>query len=233
MLAAADPALAHVPCPLAPWGLSGIVVGPLLNSRAALAALGEAVHASPYHAPPRAPVLYFKPPHTQLAPGAAVPAGPVGLVVGASVGLVIGRSACRVDPARALDVVAGLVVVVDFHVPHASFYRPAVRLRARDASCLVGPAVVPLAHAGDPDALALQVWVDGARVQQACTGGMVRPAAPLIADVTEFMTLAPGDVLMLGVPHGAPVVHAGQTVAVEVAGIGRLEALLAAEETIA
>jgi 5-oxopent-3-ene-1,2,5-tricarboxylate decarboxylase/2-hydroxyhepta-2,4-diene-1,7-dioate isomerase len=228
MIAKSHPALAHVRCPLPPWGLSGVVVGPLLNARAALAALGNAVHAAPYKDPPKAPVLYFKPPHTLLAPGEPVPAGAEGLEVGASLALVIGRSACRLDAARALEAVAGVGVVVDFSVPHASFYRPSVRLRARDASCLVGPAVVPLAQAGDVDALALRVWVDGVLAQDSTTGGMRRPAAALLADVTEFMTLSPGDLLLLGVPHGAPVAHAGQSVAVAIDGLERVEATLAA-----
>ena len=45
----------------APWRLSGVVYGTLLNDPATLAELGDAVHAAPYKAPPRAPVLYLKP----------------------------------------------------------------------------------------------------------------------------------------------------------------------------
>ena len=64
------------PCSLdldfAPWRLSGVVYGTLLNDPAALAALGEAVNAPPYKAPPRAPVLYLKPRNTLAADGAAV-----------------------------------------------------------------------------------------------------------------------------------------------------------------
>ena len=62
----------------APWRLSGQVIGVLLNHRPALAALGDAVHAPPYKAPPRAPVLYLKPRNTQVADGARV-AVPVGV----------------------------------------------------------------------------------------------------------------------------------------------------------
>ena len=47
---------------------------------------------------------------------------------------------------------------------------------------------------------------------------MIRPVARLIADVTEFMTLAPGDVLLLGVAAGAPRARAGQRVAIEIDG---------------
>ncbi|WP_370542779.1 fumarylacetoacetate hydrolase family protein, partial [Burkholderia pseudomallei] len=55
----------------------GTVYGALLNDRGALAALGDAVHAPPYHKPPRASVLYVKPANTHAGDGAAVvvPAG--------------------------------------------------------------------------------------------------------------------------------------------------------------
>ena len=85
----------------------------------------------------------------------------------------------------------------------------------------------------DADALALQVSVDGVTVQSAGTGGMQRGAARLIADVTEFMTLRAGDILLLGVPAGAPRARAGQRFAIEIAGLGRLEGRLVEEEASA
>ena len=51
---------------------------------------------------------------------------------------------------------------------------------------------------------------------------MIRPAARLLADVTEFMTLAPGDVLALGAAAPAPRVRAGQTSRIEIDGLGSL-----------
>ena len=53
--------------------------------------------------------------------------------------------------------------------------------------------------------------------------------AQLIADVSDFMTLAAGDVLMLGVAAGAPRARAGQRVRIEIDGIGTLENPLVAE----
>lgn len=216
----------------APWRLSGQVVGVLLNHRPALAALGDAVNQPPHKAPPRAPVLYVKPRNTQVADGAtvAMPADAPALEVGAALGLVIGRSATAVPEAQALAHVAGLVVVADLCVPHDSFYRPSVRQRARDGFCPLGPRVVPLAGLeGRIDALRVQVRVDGVPVHDTTTGDRIRPAAKLIADVTEFMTLSPGDVLLLGVSHGAPRVGAGHAVAVDIEGVGTLQFRLEAE----
>jgi 5-oxopent-3-ene-1,2,5-tricarboxylate decarboxylase/2-hydroxyhepta-2,4-diene-1,7-dioate isomerase len=212
----------------------GAVYGTLLNDPAALAALGEAVNAPPYKGAPRAPVLYLKPRNTRIGHGdpVPVPEGVPALATGPALGLVIGRTACRVDEAQALDFVAGCVVVNDLSVPHESFYRPSVRLRARDGFCPMGPWVRALRHVGDPDALHLRVWVDDELCFSAGTHGRVRGAARLLADVTAFMTLQPGDVLLTGVPHGAPTARAGQRVAVEIEGVGRLENPLVAEEEL-
>lgn len=215
----------------APWRLSGTVVGVLLNHGPALAALGEAVHAAPYKAPPKAPVLYVKPRNTQVGEGArvVVPAGVPELEVGAALGLVIGRAACRVSAQEALAHVAGLVIVADLSVPHASFYRPAVRLKARDGFCPIGPRVWPLAAAPAVDRLAVRVAVDGRPVHESSTGERVRGAAQLLADVSAFMTLAPGDVLMTGVAAGAPRVAAGHAVDVAIEGLGALSFELVAQ----
>lgn len=214
-----------------PYRLSGTVCGTLLNHAVALAALGDAVNHAPYKAPPQAPVLYLKPRNTLAAPGAVVcvPQEFGELEIGASLGLVIGRTACRVSEAQALAHVAGYVIVADLSVPHSSFYRPSIRFKARDGSCLVGPQVVPCDAVPEPDALGLQVTVDGRVLQQTSTGGMRRSAARLLADVTEFMTLRPGDVLMLGVPAGAPRARAGQHFAIRLEGLGELEGSLVAE----
>lgn len=217
----------------APWRLSGTVLGVLLNHRPALAALGDAVHAAPYKAPPQAPVLYVKPRNTQVGDGARVrvPAGVAALEVGAALGLVIGAAACRVSAAEALAHVAGLVVVADLSVPHESFYRPSVRLKARDGFCPLGPCVWPLAAVADVDALAVRVAVDGRTVHEANTGERVRTAARLLADVSAFMTLAPGDVLLTGVAAGAPQVAAGHAVSVAIEGLGDLSFALVPEDS--
>lgn len=199
------------------------VYGTLMNDPAALAALGDAVHAPPYRAPPQAPVLFIKPRNTWGADGSAVvlPADVAAYRVEVSLGLVIGHTACRVTAAAALDHLAGVCVVVDLCVPHTSFYRPSVRHRARDGSCRLS-AWVPLAEAGDPDARTVAVDIDGAPALRSTTAGRVRGAARLLQDVTAFMTLQPGDVLMLGAAAEAPQVHAGERVDARIDGVGRL-----------
>lgn len=215
----------------APWRLSGVVYGTLLNDPAALVALGDTVNAPPYKAPPRAPVLYLKPRNTLASSGSnmAVPTDTGEFEIGASLALVIGRTACRVRLDDAMSYVAGWTLVADLSVPHDSFYRPSVRFKARDGSCIVGPRVVPRAALTDPDALTLQISIDGALMQTARTAGMQRPVAELLREVTEFMTLWPGDILLLGAAYNAPRARAGQAFTIECAGIGQLQGRLVAE----
>jgi 5-oxopent-3-ene-1,2,5-tricarboxylate decarboxylase / 2-hydroxyhepta-2,4-diene-1,7-dioate isomerase len=201
----------------------GTVVGALLNTHAEIAALGAAAFQPPHKAPPVAPVLEVKPRHTLAGDGAHVllPAGEDGLDVGVSLGIVIARVACRVPAETALAVVGGWLVAVDFSLPVTSHYRPAVRLKARDGFCPLG-AVVPAAAVTAPDALACELRVDGQAVLRSSTGGRVRGVAQLIADVTEFMTLQPGDVLLLGRGPTLALVRAGQAVRASIDGIGTL-----------
>jgi 5-oxopent-3-ene-1,2,5-tricarboxylate decarboxylase / 2-hydroxyhepta-2,4-diene-1,7-dioate isomerase len=208
----------------------GTVYGTLLNHADALAALGAAVHEPPYKAPPKAPVLYIKPRNTWVGDGDAVvvPAGVDELEIGATLGLVIGRAACRVHEAEALSFVAGYVIVNDVSVPHAAYYRPSLRFKARDTFCPIGAFVARDAVAA-PDALRIVVSVGGETVHRCSTAGLIRPAARLLAEVSEFMTLVPGDVLSIGVAAGAPRARAGQRVGISIEGLGSLENPFVAE----
>ncbi len=203
----------------------------LLNYRGALAALGDAVQAPPYKAPPKAPVLYVKPANTRIGHGAPIPVPDDvdALQMGAALGVVIGRTACRVTAELAFDCVAGYTVVNDVTVPHDTYYRPSIRFRCRDGFCPIGPRAVDGARVPDPDALAVRVFVDGELRQQNTTANLLRRTARLLADVTEFMTLDAGDVLLTGVPERSPLARAGQRVAIEIEGVGRLENPLVAE----
>ena len=141
-----------IPFGVAPYALSGMLYGTLLNHRSALAALGAAASQPPYKAPPVAPVLYIKPRNTLALSGdvVSIPAGTGELEVGACLGLVIGRTACRVAEAGALDYVAGYLIVADVSVPHSSFHRPSIRLKARDGFCPLGPAVIERSAVPNP-----------------------------------------------------------------------------------
>lgn len=212
----------------APWPRT--VVGAALNTRQALDALGDAVEAAPYKAAPKAPVLYIKPANTYARNGEviALPADVDEVEVGACLGVVFARQATRVSEAEALDYVAGYRVVADLSVPHASYFRPALKQKCRDGFCPIGQDLAPVAAVGDPGALDIEVRIDGQVAQRASTTDLIRPVARLIAEVTQFMTLEAGDILLVGAPHGAPRARAGQRYDISISRVGTLGNPLAA-----
>jgi 5-oxopent-3-ene-1,2,5-tricarboxylate decarboxylase/2-hydroxyhepta-2,4-diene-1,7-dioate isomerase len=204
---------------------SGLVYGVVLNDAGALSALGDALNQPPYKAPPKAPVLYVKPYNTHLGHGASVvlPGGADRVHVFGALGIVFGAQATRVPEAQALEPVHGFTVVADLSLRQQSLYRPPIREKCFDGACPIGPWVVDRSTIGDPATLEVLVYVNGELRQRRALRNLIRPVPRLIADVTAFMTLYPGDVLLAGVPLEAPCARAGDSIAVEIPGIGRLE----------
>ncbi|WP_417284991.1 fumarylacetoacetate hydrolase family protein [Comamonas sp.] len=199
------------------------VYGVLLNDRATVERLSPEFDSAPYKAAPQAPVLYIKPRNTFAVDGAAVavPADPGVVRIDATIGLVIGTAAMRVSVDQALGHVAGFVLVSDVTLPHENYYRPAIRQRDRDGFCPVSRMFHD--EAGfDLDAATLSIAINGERAYERSFATLVRPAAQLIADVTEFMTLAVGDVVLLGPGEGSPEARPGDVVHIKVPGLGEL-----------
>lgn len=199
----------------------GTVYGTLLNSQGEWDALRAQMDQPPYKAPPKAPVLYVKPANTWSVHGAAipVPSHVAQVEVGATIAMVMGI---------APGTVAGYVLLNDLSVPHASFFRPPVRFKCLDGFLGIGAALVPPAEAGDPSQLKLEVRINGELKQAFDLAGLIRPAAQLVADVNEFMTLQPGDVLMLGCGPNRPLAKAGDRIDISAPGFGTLTNTLVA-----
>ncbi len=205
--------------------LSGTVYGTLLNYKGALAMLGGAVYEEPYKAPPMAPMLYIKPVNTLIGYGQPIPlpSDVVELEIGASLGVVMGCTATRVNEDRVLDYVSGYTVVNDVSIPHASLFRPAIREKARDGFCPVGPWIIDKSAVVNPDALTIRVFINGELRQENTTANLIRSVPRLISDITEFMTLYAGDTVLVGIPEDAPRVKAKDFVRIEIENVGRLE----------
>jgi 5-oxopent-3-ene-1,2,5-tricarboxylate decarboxylase/2-hydroxyhepta-2,4-diene-1,7-dioate isomerase len=96
------------------------------------------------------------------------------------------------------SMLAGVALFNDIAVPHVSYYRPPVKFNCRDGFLGIGPQCLPLDRVGPLHELVLQVHINGELRQTVALADLFRPAAPLLADVSAFMTLQPGDVLLLG-----------------------------------
>lgn len=210
---------------------TGTIFGVALNYHSLfdskLAEFGEA----PYKAPPTKPVLFIKTANTRNRHQGTVtfPASCDRLQPGPAIGVVIGRKASRVSKDDALSYVAGLTIVNEFSLPEDSYYRPAVKAKCRDGFCPMGPELVELAGVTDPDQLVVKLFVNGELRQEGNTSDWVRSIPELLVDITEFMTLNEGDVLITGTPGGRVDVKPGDQVVVEVSGLGSLTNTIVAE----
>ena len=199
----------------------GAVVCAALNFRATLDKLAPQLNADPYKQPPRAPVLYLKPPNTYNKPGDPIPcpAGAEMLRMGGTLGIVLGRAATRVPAHQAAEFIAGYCVMNDVSLPHTSYYRPAIKERCRDGFHVLGPGVAAAAVA-NPDQLAIRIFVNDELAAENSTANLVRSIGQLLADVSEFMTLAAGDILTVGEPDNAPLAFPGDRVRIDIPGVG-------------
>lgn len=214
--------------------VSGTIFGAALNYKGALEKLGDALNEKPYNAPPIAPILYIKPANTFNHTNGLVPMpeGISELEVGAALGIVIGKQATRVSEENALDYVEGFTVVNDVSVPHESVYRPAVQHKSRDGFCPIGPWIVEQASVENPNDLKVSVYINGEKCQENSTTNLIRSVEKLIADVTDYMTLSAGDVLLVGIPENAPHAKVGDKVRVEIEQVGSLENTIVHEKDL-
>jgi 5-oxopent-3-ene-1,2,5-tricarboxylate decarboxylase/2-hydroxyhepta-2,4-diene-1,7-dioate isomerase len=174
---------------MTPWTPQGTVYGTLLNFRREWDLWTPRMTQDPHKAPPRAPVLYIKSANTFCPAGQdlRLQDGVSEIDIGATLGLVMGAHAQ----------VAGAVLLGDWSVPHASYYRPPIKFRCRDGFLALPDQVTP-GDVAQGSALQIDVRRNGEQVQRVDLRELVRPIPELLADVGEFMTLQPGDVLMVG-----------------------------------
>ncbi|ANY87162.1 MULTISPECIES: fumarylacetoacetate hydrolase family protein [Pseudomonas] len=210
---------------------SGTLLGVALNYQGLLQQHLAAFNEPPYKQPPVKPVLFIKTPNTRNQHGQPVtyPSAVERLQPGPALGVVIGKDASRVSVENALAHVAGYTIVNEFSLPEESYYRPAVKAKCRDGFCSFGPELVPAAQVPNPQALGIRLLVNGELRQHNNTANCVRSVAQLIAEISEFMTLHAGDVLITGTPEGRVDVLPGDRVTVEIDGLGQLINTIVAE----
>jgi 2-keto-4-pentenoate hydratase/2-oxohepta-3-ene-1,7-dioic acid hydratase in catechol pathway len=163
------------------------------------------------------PYVFLKPPSSTLTnPGdpIVIPRiSPQQIDWECELGVVIGRHCRGVSETEALKYVAGYTVVND--ISDRSFKpNPGRKPRERDkffdwmhgkwhdTFCPMGPCVLSADAVKDPQDLSLKLTVNGQIKQEATTAEMVFPVAAVIAFLSQFVTLEPGDVIATGTPSG-------------------------------
>jgi len=119
-------------------------------------------------------------------------------------GVIIGKTCRYVDRAEALDHVAGYVLVNDVSERFNQKQRGTQwsKGKGHDTFCPTGPWLVTPDEVGDPQDLDMSLDVNGERMQTGNTKTMIFPVDELIAYVSEYVTLEPGDLLITGTPPG-------------------------------
>lgn len=180
---------------------------------------------------PKEPVLFMKATTAICGPFDTVikPAGSTKLDWEVELAVVIGKTARSVSEGDALDHVAGYCVLNDvseraFQLEHEGQW---VKGKSADTFAPMGPWLVTADEMPDPGALDIWLEVNGQRHQNSNTRHLIFPVPFLIAYISRFMTLAPGDVISTGTPPGVGLglkpplyLSAGDTMRLGVAGLG-------------
>jgi 2-keto-4-pentenoate hydratase/2-oxohepta-3-ene-1,7-dioic acid hydratase in catechol pathway len=196
---------------------------PVRPSKIVCVGLNYGAHAAEFDEDvPDEPLLFLKPPSAVIGPGEAivVPAQAERVDYEAELALVVGRRCSRVQRDEAADFVAGYacgndVTARDLQARDGQW----TRAKSFDTFCPLGPRVVRAAPKGSATVAAL---LDGVEVQRGRVADMLFSPLDLLIFVSAIMTLEPGDVIMTGTPPGVGPLRRGQTVTVEVDGVGSL-----------
>ena len=118
--------------------------------------------------------------------------------------VVIGTRAKDVAEARALDYVAGYTICNDVSERSLQKGGPGewIKAKSHDSFGPLGPWLVTTDEIPDPQRLDLALDLNGARMQTGSTSTMVFGVAALVAYISQYMTLMPGDVITTGTPPG-------------------------------
>ena len=146
-------------------------------------------------------------------------------------GVVIGRTARYVDKKDALKHVAGYCIVNDVSEREYQLKRSATQWskgKGCDTFGPIGPWLVTTDELKDPQNLDMWLDVNGVRKQTGNTRTMIFGVADLVADLSKYMTLVPGDVITTGTPPGVGMgmkpepqyLKAGDVVTLGIAGLG-------------
>ena len=168
---------------------------------------------------PEQPSYFLKPGSSVSTSGTPIerPAGTELLAFEGEIALIIGRSIRRVSPEEGWAAVSGVTAANDFGVYDLRYADKGSNLKSKggDGFTPLGPTVID-ARDLEPDALRVRTWVNGVLVQDDTTADLVFPFGRLVADLSQLMTLEPGDVILTGTPAGSSVVQPGDVVEVEV-----------------
>ncbi len=207
------------------------LVAPVIP-RSKVVAIGRnyAAHAAEMgNAVPEVPMTFFKPNTSVIGPGEPIvyPNASSKVDHEGELAIVIGRICRDVPVERAHEVIFGYTCGNDISARDLQVSdKQWARAKGYDTFCPLGPWIVTHLSIAEASGLGVRVSVDTAEGtverQSGTTADMVVGIAELVAFVSSYCTLLPGDVILTGTPEGVGPLLPGDTVHVEIDGIGRL-----------
>jgi 2-keto-4-pentenoate hydratase/2-oxohepta-3-ene-1,7-dioic acid hydratase in catechol pathway len=199
------------------------LLAPVLPTKVVCVGKNYEAHAAEFGAEvPEEPLVFLKPSTAVIGPHDPIPLLPISRRVDyeGEMAVVIGRIARNVRTEEAFRVILGYTCANDVTLRDLQKTDDQwARAKGFDGSCPLGPWIETDL---DPNDVRVETRLNGEVRQAGQTSDMVFGVATLIEHVTTFMTLLPGDVLLTGTPEGVGPLSAGDTVEVEVDGVGAL-----------
>lgn len=179
--------------------------------------------------PPEEPCLFMKPDTAVIGPDETIRCPKMSQQVDfeAELGIVIGRPLHRATPQEAKAAILGYTCLND--VTARDLQRQDgqwTRAKSFDTFCPIGPWITDEV---DPDALGIELLLNGQRRQHSRTSEFVFKTAELVSFISHVMSLKPGDAIATGTPAGIGPMKPGDVVEVRIEGIGALKNAVAAE----
>jgi len=202
------------------------LLSPCMPSKIVAVGLNYRSHARELNSPlPETPLLFLKPSTAVIGPedNIVYPPSSARVDYEGELGVVIKKPAWQVSLKEAPSFVLGYtcfndVTARDLQRKDGQFTRG----KGFDTFCPVGPWIVPRERV-DFERLRVRTFVNGEKKQDASVQEMIFPVGAIIAFVTQFMTLEPGDLIASGTPAGVGPLEPGDVVRVEIDGLGVLE----------
>jgi 2-keto-4-pentenoate hydratase/2-oxohepta-3-ene-1,7-dioic acid hydratase in catechol pathway len=172
---------------------------------------------------PERPLLFFKPPSAIIGPGEAIelPEESARVEYEAEIAVIVGSRARRVREEEAWDHIAAVAPLNDITARDLQKTDGQwARAKGFDTFCPLGEPVP--ADRIDRDGLRITARLNGATVQEGHVREMVFSIPFLIAYISRIMTLEPGDLVATGTPAGVGPLSPGDTIEVEIPGVGRI-----------
>jgi len=174
---------------------------------------------------PKTPRTFFKPNTSVIGPGESIIYPTVSNKVSfeGELAVVIGRICKEVPIDRVPEVIFGYTIANDVTARDLQKSDGQwARAKGFDTFCPLGPWITTHQNLDEVSALWIRSTLDGELRQDGNTRDMILGIAELIAFISSYTTLLPGDVILTGTPEGVGEIEPGQEISIEIEGIGTL-----------